>query len=55
MLPALQNIGLTEIIIVAIVLVILFGGKKLPEFAKGIGEAVNILKEALTGHSGKSK
>ncbi len=50
MLTALQNIGPTEIIIVAIVLVILFGGKKLPEFGRGIGEAVKTFKQALTGN-----
>lgn len=45
----LQNIGPTEIIIVAIVLLLLFGGKKLPEFARGIGEAVKVFKQAIKG------
>lgn len=49
MLSSLQNIGPTEIIIVAVILVILFGGKKLPEFGRGIGEAVKTFKQALTG------
>ena len=51
MLPVLQNIGSTEIIVVAIVLVILFGGKKLPEFGRGIGEAVKTLKQGIKGLS----
>lgn len=49
MLNSLQNIGPTEIIIVAIVLVILFGGKKIPEFARGLGEAFKTFKQAFKG------
>lgn len=49
MLSFLQNIGTTEIIVIAIVLIILFGGKKIPEFARGIGEAVKVFKQALKG------
>jgi sec-independent protein translocase protein TatA len=41
----LQNIGTTEIIIVAIVIVLLFGGKKIPEFIKGMAEAVREFKK----------
>jgi sec-independent protein translocase protein TatA len=41
-----QNIGVTEILIVAIVLMILFGAKKLPEFARGLGESGKELKKA---------
>lgn len=40
----LQNIGTPEIIIVVVLLLIIFGPKKLPEFAKSIKEFVNILK-----------
>ncbi len=41
-----KNIGTIEIIIIAIVLLILFGGKKLPELAKGIGQSGRELKKA---------
>jgi sec-independent protein translocase protein TatA len=37
----LGNIGRTELIIIAVVLLIIFGPKKMPEFAKGIAEAIN--------------
>lgn len=40
------NIGSTEIIVIAVVLVLLFGGKKLPELARGLGEAGKELKKA---------
>lgn len=42
----LKNIGTIEIIIVAAVIVLLFGGKKIPEFMKGIGEAIKEFKKA---------
>lgn len=42
----LNNIGTTEIIIVAVVLLVIFGPKKLPQLAKGIAEAV---KEIISG------
>lgn len=47
-----ENIGRTEIIIVAVVLLIIFGPKKLPEFAKGLAEAV---KEVMNAFKGDAK
>lgn len=42
----LNNIGTPEIVIIALILLVLFGGKKLPEFIKGLGEAVKEFKKA---------
>ena len=39
-----RGIGATELIIIAVVLLILFGGKKLPELGKGLGDAVKELR-----------
>ncbi len=41
-----KNLGTTEIIIIAVVLLILFGGKKLPELARGLGQSGRELKKA---------
>ncbi len=41
-----NNIGGGEILIVALVLLLLFGGKKLPELARGLGESGKELKKA---------
>lgn len=49
-----SRIGATEIIIVAVVILIIFGGKRLPEFAKGLGEAIRELRKAFQG-KGDSK
>jgi len=42
-----KSIGTTELIIIAVVLLILFGGKKLPELGKGIGESIKEFKKAF--------
>ena len=41
-----KNIGTPELIIIAVVIVLLFGGKKIPEFMKGIGEAIKEFRQA---------
>ena len=44
-----KNIGTTEIVIIAVVLLVLFGGKKIPELVRGIGEAIREFRTALKG------
>jgi len=41
-----KSIGTTELIIIAVILLILFGGKKLPELGKGIGDAIREFKKS---------
>lgn len=41
-----RSIGTTELIVIAVVLLVLFGGKKIPEFFKGIGESIKEFKKA---------
>ena len=43
----LFNLGTGEIIIIAIVILLLFGGKKIPELMRGIGKGVCNFKEGL--------
>ncbi len=43
------NFGLTEIIIIACVILLFFGGKKIPELMKGIGKGVKSFKEGVKG------
>lgn len=40
-------IGTWEIVIIAFVILLLFGGKKLPELMKGIGQGVKSFKKGL--------
>jgi sec-independent protein translocase protein TatA len=41
-----KNIGLPEILIIAFVVLILFGAKQLPKFARGLGESGKEIKKA---------
>ena len=43
----LGNIGAPEIIIIALVVLLVFGGKKIPELMKGIGKGVKSFKQGL--------
>ena len=45
----LGNLGAGEIIIIALVVLLLFGGKKIPELMKGIGKGVRSFKEGVSG------
>tara|TARA_B100000941_G_scaffold287764_1_gene263495 strand:- start:1074 stop:1262 length:189 start_codon:yes stop_codon:yes gene_type:complete len=40
------GLGPWEIIIIFVVVLLLFGGKKLPEFARGLGEGIKEFKKA---------
>jgi len=51
----LQNIGTPEIIILAVVLLVLFGPKKLPEFAKGLADAAREILKAFKGEDGSNQ
>ena len=41
-----RSIGTTEWLVIGGIVLLLFGGKKIPEFFKGIGEAVREFKKA---------
>lgn len=45
----LGMLGTQEIIIVALVLLLFFGGKKIPELMKGLGKGMNEFKKAKDG------
>ncbi|KAA6337800.1 Sec-independent protein translocase protein TatAy [termite gut metagenome] len=47
--PLFFNLGTGEIIIIALVVLLLFGGKKIPELMKGIGKGVKNFKEGIKG------
>ena len=43
------SLGAPEIIIIALVVLLLFGGKKIPELMRGIGKGVRSFKEGING------
>lgn len=40
------NFGATEIILILLVVVLLFGGRKIPELMKGLGQGIRDFKKA---------
>ena len=44
-----HQIGATEILIILGIVVLLFGGRKLPELARGSGRALRIFKSEVKG------
>lgn len=45
----LQNLGTSEILIIALVVLLLFGGKKIPELMRGLGKGVRSFKDGMNG------
>lgn len=45
----MRNLGPTEIILIILVIVLLFGAKKLPDLARGSGRALRIFKAETKG------
>lgn len=48
-LYVMGRLGPTEIILIVLVVVLLFGGKKIPELMKGLGSGINEFKKASKG------
>lgn len=45
----LGNLGATEIILIVLLVLLLFGGKKIPELMRGIGKGVRSFREGVDG------
>lgn len=42
----MPNLGWTEILLIAFIVLLLFGGKKIPELMRGLGRGVREFKDA---------
>ena len=51
----LGGIGTGEIILIVLAILLLFGGKKLPELMRGMGKGVKEFKDAMNEPSGEKK
>ena len=54
MLPTFAYIGQTELLIVGAIVLVLFGGSKIPQLAKGLGEGIREFKKSVTGEGGEN-
>ena len=41
------GLGMQEILVIALIILLLFGGKKIPELMKGVGKGVKSFKEGM--------
>jgi len=49
-----MGLGAPEIILIIIAILLLFGGKKIPELMKGLGKGVKEFKDAQSGENTSS-
>ena len=47
----MPNIGPLELVVILVVVLLLFGAKRLPELGKSLGSGMREFKDAVTGHS----
>ena len=41
------NVGAPEIIVIALIILLIFGGKKIPELMKGLGKGIRSFKDGM--------
>ena len=51
----IAGLGTQEILLILVIAVLLFGGKKLPELAKGMGEGIRNFKSAMKAEEDKGE
>ena len=49
------GLGTTELVLIVIVLILLFGAKRIPEIAKSLGESIRHFKKAAGNEEADSK
>ena len=49
------GLGFQEILVIALIILLLFGGKKIPELMKGLGKGVKSFKEGMNEVTDLSK
>lgn len=49
------GLGIAELIVILLIILLIFGGKKLPELSKSVGQALREIRNGLTGDSENKK
>ncbi|MBI2837457.1 MAG: twin-arginine translocase TatA/TatE family subunit [Acidobacteria bacterium] len=45
------NLGFWEILLIAVVVIVLFGAKRIPDVMKGLGEGIRSFKKGIAGEA----
>lgn len=45
----LLGVGMQEVLLIGLIILLLFGGKKIPELMKGLGKGVKSFKDGVKG------
>lgn len=48
-------IGMPQVILIAVIVLLLFGGKKIPQLMKGLGQGMKEFKDASNGSGDKAE
>lgn len=54
-IPLFMGLGVKEILVIAVIILVLFGGKKIPELMKGIGSGIKEFKKSVKDDDTKDK
>lgn len=54
-LAFLGSLGASELLIVLAIIVLLFGARKIPDLARGLGEGIRNFKQGIRDEEGSSK
>ncbi|WP_177601842.1 twin-arginine translocase TatA/TatE family subunit [uncultured Phocaeicola sp.] len=49
MIVLIMGVGMQELLFIALIVLLLFGGKKIPELMKGLGKGVKSFKDGMNG------
>lgn len=47
LIPLFMGLGMKEILVIAILILLLFGAKRIPEFMKGLGSGIKEFKKSM--------
>lgn len=53
LVPAFMGLGTPEIIVIALAVLLLFGGRKIPELMRGLGKGIRSFREGMNEVSGE--
>src|SRR5215210_4445659 len=54
-IPGLGSVGPTELLILLTIILLLFGAKRIPELAKGLGTGIREFKKGTSGQDEKNQ